>query len=242
MYVLEAGIRSNDSEYDLKCYSYAVMIREPNKTVTVDDSFEPNVVIKFNKDFNTVVANRQIEHIKSQFYNCIIAKYGLELTSSISIYAGSVVASASISGGNANQITMLSQDILSGKLSFGMPYKSVSILDASVMGENAGGDVSSGGSNGTTSTVSVGTTTTESTSTTITISSETTATFPAGATTTLSIGTTSSSKSVDKYDEEFSTSAVTFFVILFSYPIVVSYPILIRKFTHNRPLQVRFRA
>lgn len=146
MYVLEAEIKSSDDDYDFKCYSYGVMIREPNKTLTIDDSVKPNVIIKFDKDFNTVVANREIEHVKSQFYNCIIDRYGLDLTSSISVYAGSVVASASIATDNAGQILKLSNEI--EKIDFGMRIIKASILESDVITEKSDGSDNTGGSSG----------------------------------------------------------------------------------------------
>lgn len=148
MYVLEAQIKSSDQAYDFKCFSYGVMIKRPNITLTVDDSSGPNVVIKFNESYSKVVADRKTEHIKSQFYNCIIDKYGLELTSSISVYEGSVVAAASIGLNNPDGVTQLSSDILSGQLNFGMPYKSVSILNTDVIIEKSSGGSDSSGSGG----------------------------------------------------------------------------------------------
>lgn len=134
MYILRALINSSDSSYNLKCYSNAILILAPNTTLSLNDDLDPNVFLSFNENYDSVVSNGLVEHIKAKFYNCIFEKYGLVQTRSITVYKGSVMVNSGISGSAAN-INQLSSDIINGTFAseFGSTIKSAQIMGKDII-------------------------------------------------------------------------------------------------------------
>jgi hypothetical protein len=140
MYILRAQIKSSDNAYDLKCYSNAILILATNKSLSINDNIDPNIILGFKADYDAIVSSGTLEHWKAKFHNCLIEKYGLIRTRSIVAYKGSLMINTGVDPTNtANTVTSLGNDITSGSFSseFGLPIVSAQVMDRTLVSSDA---------------------------------------------------------------------------------------------------------
>lgn len=120
-YVLSFSVRSSSNEFNFNCLSKKILVTSDTLVVP---STQPNVRISFDADYNKNLEN--IEAFKSMFYNCLILKFNISLTSDIYAYAGSIVFEANIA--DSSNVSGLVTETQTFCLNSNTCIKSASIL------------------------------------------------------------------------------------------------------------------
>ncbi|CAF0814130.1 unnamed protein product, partial [Brachionus calyciflorus] len=127
MYLLIISIKSSDNEYSFSCVSKSVTVS--NTQVILDDTIYPSTFLRFSGNFADY--KDKTELIKAKFFNCYLAKYGLTITTPMSVYEGSIMINFDYSG-TAEGVTQFSQDVSKGISMDGLKLISATLNDKEI--------------------------------------------------------------------------------------------------------------
>lgn len=122
MYVLLISLKTTNGEYAFDCVSKSILVQQAQQAITINDDYPPGIVFKFSGNFSD--HKSKLESYKTIFYNCIIEKYNITVSRSLSIYEGSIMLNTDGSGTASNLASM--KEFIAAGFSLGDGVKLVS--------------------------------------------------------------------------------------------------------------------
>ena len=138
MYLILISVQTvNSADYNFQCISSPVIVKSNSDVIsTAAPTSEPDIYLTFSGNYSSKSAD-DLKQFQAMIYNCILAKYGLLMQSSIVLYAGSIKAVIStigdftsysnlISDLNNSNFSLASDVVLLSGIIGGMNYSFVS--------------------------------------------------------------------------------------------------------------------
>ena len=108
MYILLISVQTvSSSDYSFECISKPILVKSSSIQVLTSTSTEPDIYLTFSGNYSSKTA-AELKQYEAMIYNCMLAKYGLVLGSSIVLYSGSIKAVITTSGTSTGYSTLVS--------------------------------------------------------------------------------------------------------------------------------------
>ena len=145
MYLILISVQTvNSADYNFQCISTPVIVKSSSDVIsTAAATSEPDMYLTFSGNYSSKSTD-ELKQFQAMIYNCILAKYGLLMQSSIVLYAGSIKAVISTTGTSTGYSNLVS-DLNSSNFSLA---SDVTLQSAIISGTNFTFDKSSSSSSG----------------------------------------------------------------------------------------------